>query len=226
MSRYLYRIKALMLIAMLTAFTLANFVSAGDAYNTAFNGSAFNGTTYRLSSDRVEVIQPVNASRLNLTLQDKTMNMTLQDMGGRTVGLKSSCKFWRGDYIYNLIFDDQTSGRLIYSLPHQGQEFVLSPNNGEAVSVTLPPGYTTGQRMLGIARPDPDAVQINADVTSLIWLNTSDVGVIAIDYYKTEAPEDLKRFFVVIAVASLVVLIEYYNSIRKLRSIREKTEGM
>jgi hypothetical protein len=33
------------------------------------------------------------------------------------------------------------------------------------------------------------------------------------------------RFFEVIVVVSLLLLIEYYNSIRKLRSIRKKAEG-
>jgi hypothetical protein len=233
MSRYLHSTKALMLmillITMLTAFTLLNFVLA-DEFNGAtygcitYNGTAYNGTTYRLTSNQVEIIQPINASRLNMTLQDKAMNMTLLDTEGKAVGLKSSYTFWRGEYIYNLIFDGHTSGSLIYTLPHQGQEFVLSPG-GVPVCIILPPGYTTGQRVLGIARPDPDDVQIDGDVTALIWLNTSDDTVIAIDYYKAEAPDDLKRFFAVIAAASLLLFIEYYNSIRKLRSIRKKAEG-
>jgi hypothetical protein len=233
MSRYLHRTRALMLmtmlITMLMAFTLINLVSADEFNGTAYsditpNGTAFNGTTYRLTSNQVEVVQPINASRLNLTLQDKAMNMTLVDMDGKAVDLKSSSTFWRGEYIYNLIFDDHTYGSLIYTLPHQGQEFVLSPG-GVPVCVILPPGYTTGQRALGIARPDPDVVHVDKDVTSLIWLKTSDDMVIAIDYYKADAPYDLMRFFEVIVVVSLLLLIEYYNSIRKLRSIRKKAEG-
>lgn len=211
MSRYLRGIGALVLIA----FMLQSLISAEE----------FSGTTYRLTSKHVEVSQPVDASHLNITLQEKAANITLLDIDGRKVGLKSGYTFWRGDYTYNLIFDKHIRGLLIYTVPYQGQAFILSPQGNGPVRIILPPGYTTGDRMLGIARPDPDDIRADKDRTSLTWLNTSGHSIIAVDYYKTGAPDDLKRFFAVIVIAALVLLAEYYASIRRLRAIREKAES-
>lgn len=210
MSRYLRGIGALVLIA----FMLQSFISAEE----------FNGTTYRLTGKFVEVFQPVDASRLNITLQDKAANITLLDADGRNVGLKSGYTFWRGDYTYNLVFDKHICGQLVYTLPYQGQAFILSMQDDGPVRIILPPGYTTGDRLLGLARPNPDDIRADKDGTSLTWLNTSGHSVIAVDYYKTGAPGDLKRFFSVIAIAALVLFAEYYASIRRLRAIREKAE--
>ncbi|MGA9099039.1 MAG: DUF5803 family protein [Methanotrichaceae archaeon] len=184
----------------------------------------FNGTTYRLTSDQMEVTQPVDASALNLTLQEKAINMSLLDSGGRSIGLKESDTFWRGDYIYSLIFDKHVSGKLVYTLPHQGQKLALSLEKNQDVRIILPPGYTTGDRFFGIAMPDPDNIRIDKDVTELTWLNVSDGEVIDVSYYKNNAPEIVRIVFIMIAAASLILFAEYYASIRKLRSIRNESE--
>ncbi len=184
----------------------------------------FNGTSYRLSSNEVEVIQPVDASSLNLTLQAKARDMTLLDASGEKVGINSSCSFWRGDYTYNLIFDRHVLGKFIYTLPYQGQQFVLSVKKNGPVRVILPPGYTTGDRLLGIAMPDPDEVRADKDGTVLTWSSQSGHEVIDISYYKSSAPEAMRIIFGLLAVASIILFVEYYASIRRLRSIRKKAE--
>ena len=199
---------------MLMALMFINIISADE----------FNGTTYRLTSDQMEVTQPVDASALNLTLQEKAINMSLLDSGGRSIGLKESDTFWRGDYIYSLIFDKHVSGKLVYTLPHQGQKLALSLEKNQDVRIILPPGYTTGDRFFGIAMPDPDNIRIDKDVTELTWLNVSDGEVIDVSYYKNNAPEIVRIVFIMIAAASLILFAEYYASIRKLRSIRNESE--
>ena len=210
MLRYLLKTGALLLMALM----FINIISADE----------FNGTTYRLTSDQMEVTQPVDASALNLTLQEKAINMSLLDSGGRSIGLKESDTFWRGDYIYSLIFDKHVSGKLVYTLPHQGQKLALSLEKNQDVRIILPPGYTTGDRFFGIAMPDPDNIRIDKDVTELTWLNVSDGEVIDVSYYKNNAPEIVRIVFIMIAAASLILFAEYYASIRKLRSIRNESE--
>ncbi len=187
--------------------------------------SDFNGTTYRLTSDQLEVTQPIDASHLNLTLSEKAINMSLLDSEGRSIALKKSYTFWKGEYIYSLIFDRHVSGKLVYSLPHQGQKLILPLAENKDVRVILPPGYTTGDRFFGIASPDPDNVKIDKDVSELTWLNASADEVISISYYKSNAPEIVKTVFIMIAGASLILFAEYYASIRRLRSIRKKGDG-
>jgi len=210
MSSYLIRTGTLLLIVlMFTNITLAD---------------EFNGTTYRLTSDKMEVTQPVDASNFNLTLHEKAINMSLLDSEGRSIGLKESYTFWRGDYIYSLIFDKHISGKLVYTLPYQGQKLALSIEKKKDVRIILPPGYTTGDRFFGIAMPDPDIIGIDKDVTELTWLNVSDDEVIEVSYYKSNAPEIVGTIFIAIAAASLILFAEYYASIRRLRSIRDKAE--
>lgn len=187
--------------------------------------SEFNGTTYRLASEYLEVVQPIDASRLNLTLPEKAVNMSLLDSEGKNIGLKESYAFWKGNYIYSLIFDKHVSGKLIYALPHQGQKLVLPITENKDIRVILPPGYTTGDRLFGIASPDPDNIKIDKDVTELTWLKASADETISISYYKSNAPEIVRIVFTMIAAASLVLFAEYYASIRRLRSIRKKGDG-
>lgn len=210
MSKYLRAFGAL----ALTVFLIHSAVFAEE----------FNGTTYRLSQSQMEVTVPVNASRLNLTLHEAASNMTLLDENGKTVIINSSYNFWRGDHNYVVAFERHVFGRLIYSIPYQGQQFILPLRNEGPVRVILPPGYATGNHILGIARPDPDEVSADESGMMLTWQNTSRYQVIEVSYYQENAPEVLVRIFAILVAAAVLLLIEYYASIRKLRAIREDVE--
>jgi hypothetical protein len=181
----------------------------------------FNGTTYHLGQKEVEVIQPVNASKLNLTLPEKTENITLLDENRKRVGLNSSYLFWRGNNIYSLNFERHVSGDLIYTMPQQGQQFVLPLEDSGPVRIILPQGYTTGDRILGIARPSPDEIHSDEAGTVLTWYNTSQIQYIEVSYYRNNALQVLMTIFAILAVAAIVLLIEYYISMRRLRSLRK-----
>lgn len=184
----------------------------------------FNGTVYSLGLKEVVVVQPVNASKLNLTLSQKTENITLLDLSGARVGFHSSYLFWRGDHIYRLNFDRNVTGKLIYTMPQQGQLFILPLRGGEPVRIILPPGYTTGNRILGIANPAPDDFQAGDFGSILTWYNTSQIPYIEVNYYKNNALQALTKIFAIMALAAIVLLAEYYYSIRKLRAIRKDVE--
>jgi hypothetical protein len=185
------------------------------------SGTEFNGTTYILGERDAEVIVPVNASKLNLTLPENVGNMTLFDENGKSVAFNSSYEFWQGDYTYSLSFKRHVTGRLIYNLTLlQSQQFVLPIRDRQPVRIILPKGYTTGDRSLGIARPPPDTFSASDTGNILTWNNTSSILYIEVDYYRKSAPQALTLIFSILALAGLVLLIQYYISIRKLREQR------
>jgi len=183
----------------------------------------FNGTVYQLSENQLAVTRAVQGMALNLSLPAKADDMALRDQKGEEVDFNASYIFWRGDYLYTLTFERNVSGNLSYVLPHHGQEFLLLTKENCPVRIILPPGYTTGDRILGIARPTPDEV-IEDSSMALTWHNLTTDQLIDVSYYRNEAPQSLKRILVILAAAALALALEYYLSIRKLRAVREEAE--
>ena len=183
----------------------------------------FNGTTYNLSLSDMEVTQHINGTSFNVTINQKTDNISLLTPDGKERVINSSYSYWRGDNIYRVDFEKRVTGDLVYTVPHLGQQFILPLRDNGSVRVILPPGYTTGDRILGIARPDPDKVTMDKNETVLTW-NNPPGQVIEVDYYKETAPEALKRIFGLLAIMAVILLLEYYASIRKLRTISREAE--
>lgn len=183
----------------------------------------FNGTTYNLSLSDMEVTRPINGTSFNITIHEKTDNISFLTPDGKKTLVNSSYSYWRGDNIYRVDFGKRVTGDLVYTVPHLGQQFILPLRDNGSVRVILPPGYTTGDRILGIARPEPDKVTIDKNETVLTWNNPSG-QVIEVGYYKASAPEALKRIFALLAIMAAILLLEYYASIRKLRAISRDAE--
>jgi len=189
------------------------------------SGAQFNGTTYHLGDKEALVTLPVNASQLNITLWEKTENMTLFDESGKNVTFNSSYQFQRGDYIYSLTFDKPIKGRLIYTMSLQGQQFILPISDHLPVRIILPEGFTTGERSLGIARPVPDEFVEDNSGSILTWNNTTQISYIEVNYYRRSAPLALMIILGILALTGLVLLAQYYISIRKLRAARMEMEN-
>ena len=183
----------------------------------------FNGTTYRLSLSDIEVAQPINGSDFNLTLHEKAENISILSFDGKKTKVNSSYSFWGGDHNYRIHVAHSVTGNLIYTIPHQGQQFILPLHENGSMRLILPPGYTTGDRILGIARPDPDQVKTDNNGTVLTWINPQ-ARAIEVGYYKMNAPQALKRIFALLAVIAALLLAEYSFSIRRLRALRKEAE--
>ncbi len=188
------------------------------------SGTQFDGTTYLLGEKEALVTLPVNASQLNITLWQKTENMTLFDESGKNVTFNSSYQFQRGDYLYSLTFDRSIKGRLIYSMSLQGQQFILPIRDHLPVRIILPEGFTTGERSLGIVRPVPDEFVEENSGSILTWNNTTEISYIEVNYYRRSAPQALMIILGILALTGLVLLAQYYISIRKLRAARMEME--
>ena len=202
---------------VLAALTALAVISQGQP-------DGFNGTIYRLGNDHVEVIQPVDGSGINLTLETKAENLTLLDEEGRQVGINATYLFWRGNNIYSIAFERHVTGDLVYFMPQQGQQFILPLDEAGQVRIILPPGYTTGDRILGIARPAPDEFQGDDAGDVLTWRNTSGYQFIEVNYYRENAPQAMMKIFGILVGTALILLVEHYASIRRLRAIREDAE--
>jgi hypothetical protein len=184
------------------------------------SAAQFNGTTYHLGQKEATVVVPVNSSKINLTLFEKTANITLLDENGKNIALNTSYQFWRGDHIYSLTFIEHVKGELIYTLPLQGQQFILPLKDDGQVRIILPKGYTTGERSLGIARPSPDEFMTNDTGNILTWYNTSGISYIEVNYYRNNAPSALMMIFVILAAAGIVLLVRYYISNKRLKEMK------
>jgi hypothetical protein len=207
MYDHLRKLRALALIALAFLCTISS-------------AAQFNGTTYHLGQKEATVVVPVNSSKLNLTLLEKTENITLLDENGKSVSINSSYQFWRGDHIYSLIFMEHVKGELIYTLPLQGQQFILPLKDEGQVRIILPKGYTTGERTLGIARPSPDEFLINDTGNVLTWYNTSGISYIEVNYYKNNAPNALMMIFAILGAVGVVLIVRYYNSNKRLKDMK------
>ncbi|MBN1235398.1 MAG: hypothetical protein JW999_05025 [Methanotrichaceae archaeon] len=189
------------------------------------SGTQFNGTIYHLGEKEVQVTVPVNGSQLNITLSEKTENMTLYDEMGKNVTFNSSYQFHRGDHIYSLTFERPIKGSLIYTGHLQGQQFILPIRDHEPVRIILPEGFTTGERSLGIARPTPDEFVEHDSGSILTWNNTTQIPYIEVNYYRRSAPQALMIILAILAITGLVLLAQYYISIRKLKAARMEVEN-
>jgi len=193
-------------------------------FGSSLDGAAFNGITYILGEREVQVIVPVNASTLNLSLSDRAQNMTLLDGDGRQVEFNSSYRYWRGDHIYSLAFAGHVRGRLIYTIPSTGQQFILPIREKVPVRIVLPPGYTTGEKALGIASPEPDEFEELSGRTALTWNNTTAIPYIEVNYYRRSAPRALAIIFSILGLAGAMLLVQYYLSTRRLKRFAEDPE--
>lgn len=209
-------------------------ISLTDAIHDQLNGTVgyehlngtmaweqFNGTMYWLSTRDVLVEMPASGGRKNLTVMVKANNFTMHNADGRIIPLNISSSFWQGAYTYQIKFDDNASGILRFHIPGQGQQFVSPMRGGDLMKIVLPEGFTTGERLLGIARPDPDQIEVVQGRTVLTWMNSSSRRFVEVGFYRETAPLYLKMAFTVIGFLALLVAFEYYYSIRRLRALRE-----
>lgn len=188
------------------------------------SGAQYNGTVYLLGEKEALVTVPVNASHLNLTLSQKTENISLFDETGKNLTFNSSYTFLRGDYIYNLTFARHVTGKLNYSMPLQGQLFIIPIRDHGPLRIILPQGFTTGERSLGIARPAPDEFVDTQSGSILTWNNTTQISYIEVNYYRRSAPLALMIIMGLLGLTGLVLLAQYYISIRKLKEARMEME--
>ncbi|WNY26344.1 DUF5803 family protein [Methanolapillus ohkumae] len=124
----------------------------------------------------------------------------------------------------NIESDQNFSGILLYTLVQSsGENTVLVNDNAKAVQITLPAGTTTGNRLLGVASPEPDAV-LTGETGQEIFQWNAPKGKVSVKYYNENAP--MYMIFVGIALVLVILAIYFYyrNQIQKLKKITESVD--
>jgi hypothetical protein len=210
------RIGGLLVLLALALFMIPVPISVG------METRGFNGTTYRLTSSEAEVTVPVNGTSFNLTLSFKS-EVRLFDSNGE-VPVETEVTFWRGSYNYRIISEEHVEGHLNYTRPITDQRFVALADENVPVRVILPPGYATGDPLLGKARPKPDEVETLENRTALIWASPDKRTMIDVSFYRDDAPRSFRLFLLLLAFLAGVLVLEHLTSIKRLRSAREESD--
>jgi hypothetical protein len=163
------------------------------------NGTVASPETFMRLADSI------NVSYLNYTLtQEVTQNMK----------------------VINLEFEEPVTGFIAYTLYIPGtQSFTFMKPDSEFIRVVLPKGYVTGNRVFGIARPEPTEISFDEKGRqTLLWIS-SEMGereeVIQIKYYAESSPMYFFAAIVALLFGVVVVLSRYSRSRKELESVRE-----
>ncbi|WP_394697820.1 DUF5803 family protein [uncultured Methanomethylovorans sp.] len=170
-----------------------------------------------------------NVSSLNYTISEKVLK-----------GQK---------HIY-LNFTEPIRGYVAYTMTSStGQEFLNIAQTPSIVRVVIPEGYTTGNLLIGRARPNPDQIYYdNYGRMNLVWYNidteksslvnifettfnteiqapSNILTLIGVKFYKESAPRDLLIAGVILGSLALIVIVDSLKKRRKLRKLREQIEA-
>jgi len=127
--------------------------------------------------------------------------------------------------VLNLEFNESVTGFIAYTLVVPvTQSFVFIKPDSEFIRVVLPPGYVTGNRIFGIARPTPYNVSFDEEGRqNLLWIS-SKMGereeAIQVKYYTESAPLLFLASIVVLLIGVGLVLSYYSRSKKELESVK------
>ena len=135
----------------------------------------------------------------------------------------------RGQKHTYLKFSENITGFVAYTIPMpNGQDLVHIPTSSSIVRFVLPAGYTTGNPLIGIARPQPDETYFDDEGReTLIWYKHENMPMpksIIVKYYPKSAPKTLSIVASILALGAAIVLVDYYVTKKKLKNLRENIE--
>ena len=143
------------------------------------------------------------------------------------IGYTISKEVIRGQKHTYLQFNETITGFVAYTLPTQeGQDFVYIPSFPTIVRIVLPADYTTGNPLIGIARPEPDETYLDNDGReNIIWYENEEMpNSIVVKYYPISAPKTLLIVGSILALGAAIVLADYYVTRKNLKKVREDIE--
>ncbi|HET8687485.1 MAG TPA: DUF5803 family protein [Methanosarcina sp.] len=127
--------------------------------------------------------------------------------------------------VINLEFKEPVTGFIAYTLDTpETQSFAVLKPDSEFIRVVLPEGYVTGNRVFGIARPEPSNVTFDEKGRqTLLWIS-SKMGdrekTIQVKYYTKSAPLYFSAAIIVLLCGVGLVLLHYARSRKELESVR------
>lgn len=188
-----------------------------------------NTTLYYLNGSTVKVVDSVtNETTIKYVLEDST-EMNFRDpvavnYSGENVTFNVTTEPIVGRSYIRFDFSSEFSGFVAFT-QSDGLDFVRTTKENMSVRVVLPPGHTTGSRLLGIPNPEPDNVTTDAMGREvLIWENPYPFQI-SVKYYQRNAPVLFSYFSIILIVCVAVISGYYYLSIRSLRKKRGGIEN-
>ncbi len=189
-----------------------------------------NTTLYYLNGSTVKVVDSVtNETTIKYVLEDSTetnfRDPVAVNYSGENVTFNVTTEPIMGRSYIRFDFSSEFSGFVAFT-QSDGLDFVRTTKENMSVRVVLPPGHTTGSRLLGIPNPEPDNVTTDAmgrDV--LIWENPYPFQI-SVKYYQRNAPVLFSYFSIILIVCVVVISGYYYLTIRSLRKKRGVIENM
>ncbi|WP_235283200.1 DUF5803 family protein [Methanosarcina sp. 2.H.A.1B.4] len=128
--------------------------------------------------------------------------------------------------VINLEFEESVTGFIAYTLDTPGtQSFAFMKPDSEFIRVVLPEGFVTGNRIFGIARPEPHDTSFDEDGRqTLLWIS-SKMGAreeaIQVKYYAESAPMYFFAAIIALLFGVATVLSRYSRSKKELESVRD-----
>jgi hypothetical protein len=127
--------------------------------------------------------------------------------------------------VINLEFKEPVTGFIAYMIDTPGtQSLAFLKPDSEFIRVVLPEGYVTGNRVFGIARPEPSNVTFDEKGRqTLLWVS-SKMGereeAIQVKYYTKSAPLYFSAAIIVLLCGVGIVLLHYVRSRKELEAVR------
>jgi hypothetical protein len=127
--------------------------------------------------------------------------------------------------VINLEFEEPVTGFIAYTLAIPGtQSLAFLKPDSEFIRVVLPEGYVTGNRVFGIARPEPSNVTFDEKGRQNLLWNSSKMGerevAIQVKYYAKSAPSYFLASIVILLFGVGLVLSRYSRSKKELESVK------
>ena len=118
----------------------------------------------------------------------------------------------------HIVLAENFTGIMAYTFIPSSNDSILINDNPEAVKIVLPSGTTTGNRLIGTARPTPDLIESGENGEKILKWNAP-VGKIRVKYYAENIP-----YYMLLAASALIgamiaVYLWYRYQIKKLQKI-------
>lgn len=169
----------------------------------------------------VQLVGPANETAAN--------TKTFEELSSRNetsaINYTLTQEVTQGMKVINLEFKEPVTGFIAYTLDNSGeQSFTFVKPDSEFIRVVLPEGYVTGNRVFGIARPEPLSVTYDEKRRqTLLWIS-SKMGdreeTIQVKYYTQSAPLLFSAAIIALLCGVGFVLLHYVKSKRELEAVR------
>lgn len=169
----------------------------------------------------VQLVGPANETMAN----PQTFEELSRRNGTSAINYTLTQEVTQGMKIINLEFKEPVTGFVAYTLETSGdQSFTFVKPDSEFIRVVLPEGYVTGNRVFGIARPEPSSITYDEKGRqTLLWIS-SKMGdreeTIQVKYYTQSAPLLFSAAIIALLCGVGLVLLHYARSKRELEAVR------